>query len=126
MSTRSNCPYCNAELPVGRAWRSARRFYVVLGRPIGLTCRECDRDVVLGERWAANLVAALLFIGGPVALAELQGHIERARGLEFSPVQETLFAAGGIGAIVCMIQVIPPLFLRARKPVSMEEVDMQE
>ena len=126
MSTWRSCPYCGAELPVGKAWRSAFKWRGLLRRQIGLTCRECDYDVVLAARWVANLVSVLITLGGAVSLGMLANHIELARGVKFSAVENAMFFATGVGTLFWMIEVIPPFFLRARKPVVMEDVDIQE
>lgn len=98
----------------------------LLRRRIGLTCHECDRDVVLAGRGTANLVSAVLAVGCTAALAKLASYIEFERGVAFSRVENAAFLAVGIAVLICMIQLIPPIVLRARKPVVMEDVDLQE
>lgn len=98
----------------------------LLRRRIGLTCHECDRDVVLAGRGTANLVSALITFGGAVSFAKLASHIETGRGVEFSAVGNAVFVAVGIALLIGLIQFVPPFFLRARKPSALEDVDMQK
>lgn len=98
----------------------------LLRRRVGLTCHECDRDVVLAGRGTANLVSALITFGGAVSFAKLASHIETRRGVEFSAVGNAVFVAVGIALLIGLIQFVPPFFLRARKPSALEDVDMQK
>jgi hypothetical protein len=126
MRDSNSCPYCGTQLPVSKIWRSAFRWDgIVLRRRTGLTCPECNHDVVIKQ--ARAVVAGFsLLIGGAVALACVVQYFERARGIEFSKVGHALFLLGGIGALIWIHEFITPLFLQVRKPKPMEDVDMRQ
>ena len=126
MNDSFRCPYCATQLPVAKTWRSAFRWDgIVLWRRTGLTCPECNHDVVI-KQGRAVVVGFTLLTGGAFALAWVEQFIEKTRGIEFSKVGLALFLLGGIGTLIWIHEVITPLFLRVRKPVPMEDVDVSE
>lgn len=126
MGDSASCPYCGTQLPVAKAWRSAFRWDgIVLWRRTGITCPACNHDVVIKQARAVVAGLSLLAVGA-VAMARIEQHIEKARGIEFSKVEHALFLLGGLGALLWIHELVTPLFLQVRKPKPMEDVDMRE